>query len=189
VLPYKCMVSAKEKLKQAKMYLANVRLSKSPQMQGTHFIQLIGAPGSGCRRMALEFAQPAKTAVWIAREWNLYAPLLWKLAENFKTRLLAVECPEKKQFRSLCKTLLESQVFDSWILDGLKLSQAEGMFLQKLLQPFLHPKRIVILDSAPHSFCHERIHFHLSHHQYRLTQTKGGAPTPRFVESPLGEFF
>jgi hypothetical protein len=153
-----------------------------------YFIQLIGPWGAGCRRLALDFIQPAKKAVWISLKWNLYAPLLWKLAEERQTRLLGIECPEKKDLRALCKTLAESQTFDAWILDGLRLTQAEGMFLQKLLRPFQHPLRILVLDSFPHSFCHERIHFHLSHKNYRLTWSKGKRATPRFVLSPIANW-
>ncbi|MDB5037589.1 MAG: hypothetical protein JWQ35_1117 [Bacteriovoracaceae bacterium] len=151
----------------------------------TKFIQLIGPLGTGCRRLALDFIQPSQAAAWITMNWNLYAPVLWKMAEDHGTHLLGIEYSEKKEFRALCKTLLESQIFDAWILDGLKLTQAEGMFLHKLLRLLPRPQRVLILDAYPHSFCQERIHIHLSHQKYRLTWSKGGPSTPQYKSSPL----
>jgi len=143
------------------------------------FIQLIGDLGSGCRRLAFSFLPAAKTVVWISLRWNLYAPVLWKLAEDQKIQLLGIELQEKKRFRRLCKELRDSQVFDAWILDGLKLSEGEGFFLHQLLRPL--SLKVLVLDSKPHSFCHERAHIHLSHQHYRIFWSKGGSPTPSYV--------
>ena len=75
----------------------------------TRFIQLIGSPGTGCRRLALSFIQPAKAAVWISSRWNLYAPLLWKIAADRTDGLCAiglhhsrVQCVYANVFRASC---------------------------------------------------------------------------------------
>src|SRR5689334_12990863 len=131
-----------------------VMLSPQAKIENSpRFTQLIGGLGTGCRRLALDFLPSLKSAVWISHKWNLYAPLLWKMASERGLHLLGVECPQKKFFRPLCKTLLESQIFDAWILDSLQLTQAEGMFLHKFLRPLPRPSKILVLDGLPQSFC------------------------------------
>ncbi|MBN8555900.1 MAG: hypothetical protein J0L93_10685 [Deltaproteobacteria bacterium] len=152
--------------------------------------QLIAKPGDGARRLALSMMAPAKKVIWISQSWNLYAPLLWKIAEENKIQLLGLELTDKKRLRSLWRTLLEARVFDGWILDGLRLHTSEGLFLQKLTR--LHPLKVLVLDERPHLFCHRRAHLTLNHHHYRLLWTKGGSEEknlPRFSPSPLLQIF
>lgn len=163
-----------------KIIFKQVKITQSPL-----FVQLIGEPGSGCHRLALDFIKPAKKAAWISLKWSLYAPTLWNLAKDRHIDLLGIECTEKKNFRNLCKTLLDSQIFDGWIFDHLKLTAAEGAFLQKLLRSFQTPQKILIIDDRPHHFCRERIHIHLSHHKYRLRWSKGGPSSPKFKAASI----
>lgn len=149
--------------------------------------QLIAKPGDGARRLALSLISPAKKVIWISQHWNLYAPLLWKIAEENKVQLLGVELTDKKRLRFLWRTLLESRVFDGWILDGLRLHTSEGLFLQKLTR--LHPLKVLVIDERPHLFCHRRAHLTLSHHQYRLLWTKGEKKPAHFFASPLLKIF
>ncbi len=151
--------------------------SASIKTQKSHLLQLMGQPGTGCRRLALRFAQPARRVAWISPKWNLHAPLLWKIGEELGIQLLGIESA-KSRFRTLCQELLQSEALDAWIFDQFHLTQAEGFFLQHLTRNV--PLKILILDHFPHTFCRERIHIELSHHHYRLTWSKGGSPTPQY---------
>ena len=147
-------------------------------------LQLIGKPGSGCRRLAFDFLTGGSRVAWISLKWNLHAPLLWKIAADHNIRLLGVECSQRKRLRTLWKELYESQAFDGWILDGLQLKAGEGAFLQKLIASNKSLK-IIVIDSFPHSFCAKRAHIDPSHLSYRVTWSKGGSPTPKFYPSPF----
>lgn len=155
--------------------------------QKAHLLHLIGAPGSGLRRLALQFAHPARSIIWISEKWNLYAPLLWKLAEERGIKLLGLECPERKRWRMLWRELLEAQVFDGWILDNLRLTPGESSFLQKLTRRF--SIRILALDERPRALFQNRAHIYLSHHSYRVQWMKGAPPTPQYFASPFLEIF
>lgn len=160
----------------------------------TRFIQLVGDSGSGSRRLAFHFLSPAlKTkptplVAWLSPAWNLYAPLLWKLARDFKFHLVGLECGDRKKWRTLWRELKEAEAFDAWILDGFQLKQAEGFFLQKLLanpsRSHSHSPAVLVLDREPHTFCRERIHIDLSHKNYRWAWSKGGSQTPQYLPSP-----
>ncbi len=154
-----------------------------------NFIQLIGGPGSGARRLAFKFIQPASRVVWISQDWNLYGPSLWSLAHECGNQLLGIEYKNKKQFRALCKTLAEVKLFDAWILDALKLSEAEGKFLQLLLRHLSLPHKVLVIDTQVHSFCTKRAHLKLSHDQFKMTWSKGGDLNPQFLPSPLQEWW
>jgi hypothetical protein len=155
-------------------------------------LQIVAKTGAGARRIALPFLSRAfksetKKIIWISQHWNLYAPLLWKIAEENKIQLLGVDLNDKKRLRFLWRCLLEGKVFDGWVLDNLHLSTAEGLFLQKLTR--LQPLKILVLDEKPHLFCTKRAHLHLSHHHYRLSWTKGENKPPEFFSSPLLQLF
>jgi len=166
------------------MVLEKPPFCKAPFHDPPALLQLIGKPGSGCRRLAFHFLKPATTVAWVSLKWNLHGPLLWKIAEENKVRLLGVECSQKKRLRVLWKELYDSQTFDGWVLDGLQLKAGEGAFLQKLIRSSKSLK-VLILDSFAHSFCPKRIHISPSHLSYRVTWSKGGPPTPEFYPSPF----
>ncbi len=172
-----------KKTKFEKKKLAALKAAFEPSLlERVEFIQLIGKPGCGSRRLALSLAQPAQNIVWISAHWNLYAPLLWKMAKDMRVQLLGIECPKRKKLRKLCQEILEAQVFDAWILDGFHLNEAEGKFLLNLTRLF--PLRILVLDTQPRTFCSKRAHLHLSHDSYRLIWSKGAPSQPQFFSTP-----
>lgn len=158
-----------------------------PRPSKSYLLQLVGAEGSGTRRLALHFVQPAKTVLWMSPRWNLYAPLLWKLAAERGIRLLGVECGDRNRWRMLWREVLDSQVFDGWVLDHLQLNSGEASFLQKMTRA--HPLRILSLESKPMMYFQNRAHLHLSHHSYRLQWMKGGPLTPQYFAAPYLESF
>lgn len=152
-----------------------------------YLLQLIGTQGSGTRRLALQFAKPARSVIWISRQWNLYAPVLWKLAEEQGIQLLGLECGDRKRWRILWRELLEAQVFDGWILDHLQLTPGESAFLEKLTRRY--SIRILALEDRPRSLFPHRAHICLSHHSYRVQWMKGGPMTPQYFNSPFLKLF
>lgn len=135
------------------------------------FTQLIGEEGSGSRRACLQLAKRNQKMIWISAEWRIYAPLLWKLAENKNIQLLGLECSSVKKRRQLWKELFESRVFNSWVLDQLNLKEAEVAFLHQLLAKT--STQVYLLDQKPHNLCQERIHVNISHLHYKLQWSKG----------------
>lgn len=186
--------SAIEKLKE-KYKLSGCNLSQRHDdfhFSKSYLLQLIGLPGSGARRLALKFAKPEGapplySVIWISPQWNLYAPLLWKLADELGIKLLGLECPDRNRWRMLWRELIEAQVFDAWILDNLQMTSGEAAFLQKLTRRF--SVRIIALDDRPRAVFSHRAHICLSHHSYRVQWMKGGSPTPQFFNSPFLESF
>jgi hypothetical protein len=182
-------------LKALPAHLASkIALSPHSLKSRADLLQLVAPAGSGAKRLALSFISPAKKVIWISSDWNLYAPLLWKMAEEKKIHLLGLDLSAsgdalkpKKRLRFLWKLLLESRVFDGWILDSLRLTTAEGLFLQKLTRH--HPVKILIVDEKPHLFCTRRAHLNLSHHHYRVLWSKGEKKLPEFFPSPLLQLF
>lgn len=144
----------------------------SPKKSGSRLIELIGKEGCGSKRIALDFSEKNQKVVWLSSQWNIYAPLLWSIAASKNIQLLGIECPDSKRLRLLWRELFESQVFQLWILDHLKLKTADLFFLHHLISP--SNLKVLILEEYPHSFCQERVHISLSHHSYRLQWSKGG---------------
>ncbi|PIR21719.1 MAG: hypothetical protein COV44_11655 [Deltaproteobacteria bacterium CG11_big_fil_rev_8_21_14_0_20_45_16] len=159
-----------------KFQIKNIR--KNP----SRFIQLIGKDGSGCRRVLFSLLPSAsKNLVWLSPQWNIDAPLLWQLAHDRGLQLLGVECPERQRYRILWRELYASQSFDVWILDNLKLKEAEVCFLQQLLR---HSKIcLIFIEAYPLSSCQERIHVQLSHHRYKVWWSKGGLLKPQYFSA------
>src|SRR5690606_30249201 len=125
-----CMVSAEALTKQLKIEELKQKL---PQRPHSTLKQLVASEGAGARFLALQF-MPAQKVIWISPKWNLYAPLLWKMAEEKQTYLVGLECAQRNRLRHLFKELAESGGFDGWILDGFNLKVAEGLFLEKLVR-------------------------------------------------------
>jgi len=144
-------------------------------------IQLIGEPGSGCRRLAFEFLKPLRRAAWMSPQWTLYAPLLWSIAQKNSIELLGLECQDRRRLRFLWKELIRCKVFDALILENFRLTAGEGFFLQKLVTSLKSPIKVLVIDEKPHSFCSQRVHLSLSHQSFRYVWSKGGDPTPRSV--------
>lgn len=142
--------------------------------------QIVGDIGSGCRRMAFHFVSPARNVAWLSPQWDLYAPALWQLAsEHYIQELIGLECPDRKQWRNLFCSLLQSQALDAVVIDRFRLRAAEGFFLQKICRT--SKTKVLIIDSQPHSFCSKRLHLSLSHQSFRFFWSKGGSPTPQHI--------
>jgi|GEM_PF-5311794 len=137
----------------------------------SYFVQLIGEEGSGSRRVSLSFLKSFQKVIWISSFWKIYAPLLWKEAEQKNIFLFGLECAERRRWRELWRELHETQAFDVWVLDYLRLRPGELFFLNQLL--LSSPTQLLFLDSYPYSFCQERVHLSLSHFHYKLQWTKG----------------
>lgn len=130
---------------------------KPAELRRNRFIQIMGAWGTGARRLALEFAQPTQRLVWVSKAWSLYAPLLWNLSRERGADLVGIEMGVRKKFRSLCRLLMEAQIFDTWILDISDLKQADLQFLEKLLKFSDHPQKIIVLSEGLLSLCGVRV--------------------------------
>jgi hypothetical protein len=149
----------------------------TPQERG--FLQIIGENGSGSRRLAFSFLQAHSQVVWIASPWHLYAPALWALAKEKNVFLTGLRKSQSLSMKRLFYELYESQTFQTWVLDHLKLKNSDGFFLMKLLKN--SPIQIIVLDDLPHSFCKKRIKTVLSNQNYRLQWTKGGHLQPQYI--------
>jgi len=147
-------------------------------------LQLIGEAGSGCHRLAFDFLKPVQRVAWLSPHWDLYAPLLWKMASDQHIDLVGVECSDRRRLRNLLKEILNSGVFDGLVLDRFSLNAGEGFFLQKLLFPFAKSMRSLVIDSKPHSFCLQRARLSLSHRKFRIVWGRGGDPTPIYKDFP-----
>lgn len=163
-----------------KPFLAQFSQFKAPKSQ---FLQIMGEDGSGSRRLAFQFMDSKKKAVWISKEWRLYAPALWELAKEKEIFLMGIENPDSQSYRKLFYELYESNVFDIWILEYLHLNSSEGFFLQKLLKN--SSTQIIVLDPYPQSFCQKRLKVFLSHENYRLQWTKGGDLNPLYIPAEV----
>lgn len=144
----------------------------------------MGEAGSGCHRLAFDFLKPVHRVAWISPRWDLYAPLLWKIAADQSIELVGIECMERKRLRSLLKEIIHSGVFDGLVLDRFSLNAGEGFFLQKLLFPFAKSIRTLVIDAKPHSFCLQRARVSLSHQKFRIVWGRGGDPTPFYKDFP-----
>ena len=145
--------------------------------ESRHLIQIVGGVGSGCRRIAFHFVSPAKQVIWMSPRWDLYAPTLWQLAEDYHiNELIGLECSKRSQWRDIFREILQSKAVDAIVLDRLNLRSAEGFFLQKLSRS--STTKVLVIDSQPHSFCTKRLHLSLSHQSFRFFWSKGGPPTP-----------
>lgn len=168
------------------MYDPNSKSISSFKPFRSQFLQITGEDGSGTRRLCFSFLEAKAKAVWISPEWKIYAPALWKLAQEKEVFLMGVEIPQPLSHRQLFYELHEANVFDFWILDHLRLKASEGFFLHKLLSS--SSTQVIILDNHPHSFCQKRLKVFLSHDQYRLQWTKGGPLSPQYIPAlPLLE--
>jgi hypothetical protein len=143
------------------------------------FLQISGENGAGSRRMAFSFLRPKSQVLWVASPWQIYAPALWSLAKEKEIFLTGLDKPQKLSYKRLFYELYESQAFETWILDHLRLKNSDGFFLMRLLKN--SRIQIIVLEDFPYSFCQKRLRVVLSHHHYRLQWTKGGPLQPQYI--------
>lgn len=158
--------------------VSNIQDLCSLKTQKSTFTQLVGREGSGCRRLCFDFIPPESSVLWMTSRWRIYAPLLWKLAEDKKIQVFGLECPRHQKLRSLWHEVYESEAFDVWILENINLRQADGFFLKRLLQH--SPVQVLCISPQVFSFCEKRAHIQLSHQNYRIVWTKGKKPSPQY---------
>lgn len=169
------MVSQNEphthRLRQAKELFQQLRIQTSPAKKTpTSFLQLIGQEGSGCRRLALDFVKPQQKGLWVSPEWRLNAPLLWQIAQKKRISLVGLDCPQEALYRKLWRELYECQIFDFWILDSLRLKEAHGCFLKKLLA---HQRiQVIVIENYSLSFCQRKAVVQLSNDFYKISWIK-----------------
>lgn len=146
------------------------------------FIQLIGQEGSGTRRYCFNWMKAHSRCIWISRQWKMYAPLLWKIAQEHQIELLGLEQSNPKRDRILWNELYQSQAFDYWVFDYLNMQNKDLQFLSQLLRRA--SEKLIILEPKALSLCQERVHFQLQHHQYLMRWSKGGAHQHQYFDSP-----